>query len=109
MAIAPARRNEIHTAAPATSPAAPSNEKIPAPTIAPTPMNAAWRTSRRAPVETTSADIVDAPFPSIVDRPVAPSSRTGRSRVRMWAALTHHAHVLLCIAAEVLRPPTDVR
>src|ERR687898_2493952 len=44
MATAPARRNEIHTAAPATSPAAPSSEKIPAPTIAPTPMKAAWRT-----------------------------------------------------------------
>ena len=41
--MAPARRNEIQTAAPATSPAAPSSAKIPAPTIAPTPMNAAWR------------------------------------------------------------------
>jgi hypothetical protein len=40
-AIAPAIRNESHTAAPATSPAAPSSEKMPAPTIAPTPMNAA--------------------------------------------------------------------
>ena len=38
---APAIRNDSHTAAPATSPAAPSSEKIPAPTIAPTPMNAA--------------------------------------------------------------------
>ena len=41
MAITPAMRNEIHTAAPATSPAVPSSEKIPAPTIEPTPMNAA--------------------------------------------------------------------
>ena len=41
--MAPARRKEIQTAAPATSPAAPSSAKIPAPTIAPTPMNAAWR------------------------------------------------------------------
>src|SRR3954471_2590250 len=39
--MTPARRNEIQTAAPATSPAAPSSEKMPAPTIAPTPMNAA--------------------------------------------------------------------
>src|SRR4051812_12207301 len=44
MAMTPAMRNEIHTAAPATSPAVPSSEKIPAPTIEPTPMNAAWRT-----------------------------------------------------------------
>ena len=36
-------RNDTHTAAPATSPAAPSSEKMPAPTMAPTPMNAAWR------------------------------------------------------------------
>src|SRR6478736_4087952 len=43
MAIAPASRNESQTAAPATSPAAPRREKIPAPTIAPTPMNAACR------------------------------------------------------------------
>ena len=40
-AIAPASRNESQTAAPATSPAAPSNEKMPTPTMAPTPMNAA--------------------------------------------------------------------
>ena len=46
----PASRNEIHTAAPATSPAAPSSEKIPAPTMAPTPMNAACRTLSWAPV-----------------------------------------------------------
>src|SRR5215472_1572799 len=46
MATAPARRNDTHTAAPATSPAAPSSAKIPAPTIDPTPMNAAWRTLR---------------------------------------------------------------
>src|SRR6478752_5211827 len=49
MAIAPAMRNEIHTAEPATSPAAPSNEKMPAPTMAPTPMNAACRTPREPP------------------------------------------------------------
>src|SRR5262252_2334182 len=46
MATAPARRNDTHTAAPATSPAAPRSAKIPAPTIDPTPMNAAWRTLR---------------------------------------------------------------
>ena len=40
-AIAPAIANETHTAAPATSPAAPSKEKMPAPTMAPTPMKAA--------------------------------------------------------------------
>jgi hypothetical protein len=34
-------RNESQTAAPATSPAAPSSAKMPAPTIEPTPMNAA--------------------------------------------------------------------
>ena len=45
-ATAPAMRNEIQTAEPATSPAAPRSAKIPAPTIAPTPMNAAWRTER---------------------------------------------------------------
>ena len=45
-ATKPAMRNDSHTAAPATSPAAPSSAKIPAPTIAPTPMNAAWRTLR---------------------------------------------------------------
>ena len=39
-------RNDSQTAAPATSPAAPSRAKIPAPTIAPTPMNAACRTER---------------------------------------------------------------
>src|SRR4051812_30811316 len=37
----PASRNEIHTAAPATAPAAPSSEKMPAPTMDATPMNAA--------------------------------------------------------------------
>src|SRR5215471_10354907 len=46
MATAPARRNDSHTAAPATAPAAPRSAKIPAPTIDPTPMNAAWRTLR---------------------------------------------------------------
>jgi hypothetical protein len=40
----PAIRNEIHTAAPATSPAAPSREKIPAPTMAAMPMKAACQT-----------------------------------------------------------------
>ena len=44
--MTPAIRNDSHTAAPATSPAAPSSAKIPAPTIAPTPMNAACRTDR---------------------------------------------------------------
>src|SRR5438874_9364468 len=44
--MAPAIRNDSHTAAPATSPAAPSSAKIPAPTIAPTPMKAACRTVR---------------------------------------------------------------
>src|SRR5690242_1711621 len=39
-------RKDSHTAAPATSPAAPSRAKIPAPTMAPTPMNAACRTDR---------------------------------------------------------------
>ena len=49
--MTPAIRNDSHTADPATSPAAPSSAKIPAPTIAPTPMNAAWRTVRyRFPV-----------------------------------------------------------
>src|SRR5690349_13256155 len=46
MATTPARRNDSQTAAPATAPAAPSSAKIPAPTIDPTPMNAAWRTLR---------------------------------------------------------------
>src|SRR5580700_12253488 len=46
MATTPARRNDSHTAAPATAPAAPSSAKMPAPTIDPTPMNAAWRTLR---------------------------------------------------------------
>src|ERR1700751_5930598 len=49
MATAPAMRNDSHTAAPATVPAAPSSAKIPAPTIDPTPMNAAWRTLRCLP------------------------------------------------------------
>ena len=39
----PASANATQTALPATSPAVPSSEKMPAPTIAPTPMNAAWR------------------------------------------------------------------
>src|SRR6476620_4066510 len=39
-------RKDSHTAAPATSPAAPSSAKMPAPTMAPTPMNAACRTDR---------------------------------------------------------------
>jgi hypothetical protein len=39
--MATAIRNDSHTAAPATSLAAPSKAKIPAPTIAPTPMKAA--------------------------------------------------------------------
>src|SRR5690242_9315236 len=46
MATPPARRNDSHTAAPDTAPAAPSSAKIPAPTIDPTPMKAAWRTVR---------------------------------------------------------------
>ena len=37
----PAIRNESQTAAPATAPASPSKAKIPAPTIAAIPMNAA--------------------------------------------------------------------
>src|SRR3954451_12583001 len=45
-ATPPARRNEIQTAAPATSPAAPSSAKIPAPTMEPTPMKAAWRVDK---------------------------------------------------------------
>src|SRR6516164_8574728 len=49
MATTPASRNDSHTAAPATSPAAPSSAKMPAPTIDPTPMNAAWRTLRCLP------------------------------------------------------------
>src|ERR1700751_4158456 len=44
--MTPAIRNDSHTAAPAIAPAAPSSAKIPAPTIAPTPMNAACRTDR---------------------------------------------------------------
>ena len=44
--MAPAIRNDSHTAAPATAPAAPSSAKMPAPTIDPTPMNAASRTDR---------------------------------------------------------------
>src|SRR5215469_13784011 len=67
MATAPARRNDTHTAAPATSPAAPRRAKIPAPTIDPTPMNAAWRTFRcltSAGADTPSAatDIAGGPF-----------------------------------------------
>src|SRR5690242_5814517 len=46
-AMAPASRNDNQTADPATSPAAPSSAKIPAPTIAPTPMNDAWTTDVR--------------------------------------------------------------
>src|SRR5215467_12176131 len=46
MATAPAMRNDSHTAAPATARAAPSRAKMPAPTIDPTPMNAAWRMLR---------------------------------------------------------------
>ena len=45
--MAAASRKEIQTAAPATSPAAPKSEKMPAPTMAPTPMNAACRIVRR--------------------------------------------------------------
>src|SRR4051812_31198498 len=48
-AITPASRKDSHTADPATSPAAPSRAKIPAPTIAPTPMNeACTRVIRRS-------------------------------------------------------------
>jgi hypothetical protein len=47
MAMAPAITNESQTAAPATSPAAPRNAKIPAPTIEPTPMTAACLTVSR--------------------------------------------------------------
>ena len=39
--IAPASRNESQTAEPATAPAWPRSAKMPAPTIAPTPRNAA--------------------------------------------------------------------
>ena len=42
--MAPAMRKDTHTAEPATAPAAPSSAKIPAPTMEPTPMNAAWMT-----------------------------------------------------------------
>ena len=40
----PASRNESQTADPATAPASPSSAKMPAPTIAPIPRNAAPRT-----------------------------------------------------------------
>ena len=72
-------RNDSQTAAPATSPAAPSSEKMPAPTMAPTPMNAACRIDRvvvasdgrgssgtshllygRRPLRYGSADVTDA-------------------------------------------------
>ena len=46
----PASANDSQTAAPATSPAAPSSEKMPAPTIAPTPMNAACRVLTGGPL-----------------------------------------------------------
>jgi hypothetical protein len=44
VATTPASRKEIHTADPATAPASPSRAKMPAPTIDPTPRNAAPRT-----------------------------------------------------------------
>src|SRR6516164_6788159 len=67
MATAPARRNDTHTAAPATAPAAPRSAKIPAPTIDPTPMNAAWRTLRclasaGADTPSVASDIAVAPY-----------------------------------------------
>src|SRR6476646_679089 len=42
----PAMRNDSQTAAPATSPAAPRRAKMPAPTMAPTPIKAACRMLR---------------------------------------------------------------
>ena len=41
-AMMPAIRNDIQTAESAIVPASPSRAKMPAPTIAPTPMNTAW-------------------------------------------------------------------
>src|SRR3954454_1091334 len=56
----PARTNDSQTAAPATAPVEPSSEKMPAPTIDPTPMKAASRvvTYRRpeAPAVTVPSD-----------------------------------------------------
>jgi hypothetical protein len=55
----PASRNDSHTAAPATSPAVPSREKIPAPTMAPTPMKAASRVlTYRLPAGASAAGAV---------------------------------------------------
>ena len=54
----PAITNETQTAEPATSPAAPSSEKIPAPTMAPTPMKAAWRADNVVRALPASADIL---------------------------------------------------
>ena len=64
-ATAPAIRKEIQTAAPATSPAEPSRAKIPAPTMAPTPMNAAWRTFSLGVVPVASAAAFVTPTPPV--------------------------------------------
>ena len=50
----PARTKESQTADPATSPAAPSREKMPAPTMAATPMNAACGHEMYPPVRVGS-------------------------------------------------------
>src|SRR5580704_7367359 len=72
--MTPAKRNDSHTAAPATAPAAPRSAKIPAPTIAPTPMNAAWRTVRYF---SSGDDIAGGPFlfgrDSLPQEPAAPT------------------------------------
>ncbi len=87
--MAPAIRNDTHTAAPATSPAAPSSAKIPAPTIAPTPMKAAWRTVRyfcggaETGLSVSSIGVMSSFSRSPVVWPVSPVGRKGAGWL-MW-------------------------
>ncbi len=79
-AIPPARRNDTHTAAPATSPAGASSEKMPAPTMAPMPMNAAWRTvsfvDRALSVASMSTPVSSPDACATYLRPIAAESST---------------------------------
>jgi len=64
---------------PATAPAAPSNAKIPAPTIDPTPMNAAWRTFRcltsaGGDAPSAASDTAVAPFYATTFVPASPAT-----------------------------------
>src|SRR5688572_8858999 len=91
----PARTKDSHTADPATSPAEPSSEKIPAPTIEATPMKAAWR------VETRGRAAAGSVMVRRLHRRATPRHHPERATVRpMWVTTPRPAGGVMRQTAE---------